>query len=1406
MKSVSFDQLIQMTKYEEAISIFLEEYRQVINSATLTDFRYWLTSFPNEAILKDYIKVADTALMGKLSTVLVKANVKRLHSPMIMIWYCEELMNEHKLIEAEERLKELLQYDLTSDEEEKLYFVLAEVLMHMQRFSEAKTYMVQCEKKTKEPMNTRWGYYYLLKGDWQTAINFLGAGKLDKKDGSVAYALLIQHYAIKGKYELAESLIDEGLVHHPNDPKLLVEKIRLLYQMKRWVGMRKSITHFNQITPYSDYRRLFEEYFAESYYQVKSLSDLTQLLEECSHLKRNSLFKEFNGAFNLPAKKLTYKPTIQKYNYCVPASLEMILSQYRHMIDQDLIADSVFSVTGTKLSKAIEFMEKQGYTCKFFYGSVDHFKCLLDADVGIMINVDYPMSSHVQVVVGYDDNLRVLYVHDPNRREAYPIKYDEVEKEYENNKVLALAIVPKNEEDRLLTLDNQQHELVSRMIDLAEVGDSVLSSKDEEFIQNNLNEFIVAVYTIRYLPKHISLETLEKAIHTVRKHLVNSEYCSLIIAYAFCQRQELDYALSNIERNFSKTNQSTYWFLRGRIYFDKDEYRLALKAFGHALNDEPDDPIVWTYLALSNSRLGDSKLALQYSRIALDINKEDTFVLASYGDILYEAKDYKEARNFFHQLLKTNKVDEYFWYERARCDVQLGRYTLARKGFQIAISLKRGEPHPYIELANLYDQLDQDEKRAEKVLLEGLLHTQQSPLLLHELGNLYERAERYDEARTYLIRALDINPNDVFSWISLGSLMKSEGKYVELFDFMEKRSLEFNLNSEFLINAGMLLWEAATEVKVESAYFERALYFIEKGITCESDHLKDCLELYVEAIGNTAYYRRGIHFLEKEYEKDKDNSLYYLCYIGYLYEINSYFHKAKQYFERAISIKNNEIFPYFRLGEIAFRLEKYKEAEIYFQKVLQFDSSYEQAYLNLASIASDQNDKINEKKYLLNAFQLNPYCIGVEDLVDVIDEEEEIQELLECLKKSMKMYDQVFILDSIAYAYGKLGDIVKEEEYLNAAMLKQPNLSHLMYHQIKLWIKKGKNKQAKESLLSLIEKHVDDRDLYKLLIENSNNIRSIAKLEEELTKLKLEPSDRSTAFMNLASEYEKVFLSKGQSFEQLRQSKGIFKKLGYFTRTIFHVGGIINFYEKAIKIDKENITAVMWLADFYINEELLSDAIKVLEQAFKQTSHIDIAYRLAALYADNVENVKAYKKNRYLSKARDLLKFCLNVQEDPEYMNLLGHVLLEQEELLEAEAIFLRCLSIEPTINGGYFNLGRIYIQLEKFTKAEQASKKAIELEPDNEEYYNQLALIFHYQGQDERALDIIQTAIKLDSDDLYFQYNRAIFLIGMGRMREAAKQLEEVFELDEYDYFFELAEEDDEILPLKKAGYFPGV
>lgn len=61
-------------------------------------------------------------------------------------------------------------------------------------------------------------------------------------------------------------------------------------------------------------------------------------------------------------------PIVQKDNYCVPTSLEMMLRIWGEKRTQDEIAEFIFDMTGSKFSDTVSYLEELGYEYRYFKG------------------------------------------------------------------------------------------------------------------------------------------------------------------------------------------------------------------------------------------------------------------------------------------------------------------------------------------------------------------------------------------------------------------------------------------------------------------------------------------------------------------------------------------------------------------------------------------------------------------------------------------------------------------------------------------------------------------------------------------------------------------------------------------------------------------------------------------------------------------------------------------------------------------------------------------------------------------------------------------------------------------------------------------------------------------------------
>lgn len=1396
------EEMLEKQEYKAAVSHFSEAYQEMAAENSLTAFKSFIRCGRNEKERKELLIAAEESLMDQLSSIMIRDMYRTAPSQQTAIWYSEQLADEHKLIEAEELLVQVEKQELTEELAEKHSFSMATVLMQMRRLGAAYEYMKKCEALAKDSMHTRWGYYYLQSGDWDKAVTLLEAGKKDKKDGVIARLLLVQHWALQGEAERAQRELDEAMAVYPDYPKLLIEKIRLCSKQKKWEEMRETIQRLNELSPYHDYKKMTEYYTAESYYGEEDFGVLESYLNKHGHFKEKSYFKHFKTEGSFKKKNISYKPVVQKYNYCVPACAEMVFSMYGKTVKQDEIAESIFAVNGSKLSKMIAYFIEKEFRCTYFLGNEEVFKELLDRDIAIMVNIDYPTASHVQLIVGYDDRLQVFHVQDPNNRYTHELMYEDLQREYGNNGALSLAISPMEHWDLSGLLPDHIHEMSEKLFALTETFHKELSREDQDFLKENLGNMAVSAYIMKYLPGAVDEEILSAAAEVISKHKEQAEYHSLTAAMAYYSAKNNEQAESYLNSTKTRQYPGVYWFTKGRISYGSGKYDEAYSAFKEALKKEPEDHVLWTYLSMAAYSRNQLAEALRFSEIAMDINSLDLFTIVNHGILLLEADRPEEARSLLHECLRDNKDDGYVWLQRARCDAALGKYRAALRGFQTAAALDSAEAEAFTELAELYDSVFEDEEKALLVLEQGIESAEDKTELLHAAGGIRERREEYQQARVLYETASALDEKDAFARISLAAISKEEGDTARFFKEIQSHYDAFQQDSEFLFNAGKLMFAASGDMDENEAYEELALSYMEKGISCADENVGEAIEIYTGMIAETPHYRRGLAFFERLKGEIREPVI--LSHSGYLHEMQGSLDKARKLYRQAAALCDEDVLPFYRLGEVAFKLEEYAEAERYYKKVLELDPEHSQAMLDLASVANRREDKTSEKEYLLSAFHADPYCLSADVLLNLMETKAEAESFKQDLLKLEGTVEEAFLHHSLSHVYAKLGDAEKEEQHLMQALQLDPDQLQVQHHYAAFLIRRGKTKEAKALLFKLILDHPDTRTLYDTLIDLMMETRTIQKLEGELKKLKASKEEKSIIYMQAAVSYERHLKDMQDAFEQAEEQKGWLKRITGISKASLKLGVLLHLYEEAVKLDRENTTAVIWFADLNLQLGLNEDAIKVLQQSLRHSFEPAAAYKLAGLLVQEAGTSREKKAVRCLSEACGLLEALIEDEEDADYFTLLGTALLEFGDFQEAEDAFKRALEIDPEVEKGHFHLARLYTEAEKYRQAEAHIRQAMMISPEDHDNYNQLGLIYRHQFKLKEALEAVESAIALQPEDLLCLYNRACYLASMKRFKEAAEQLEALYDLDEDLIFTEMAEEDEDLEPLKEAGYFP--
>jgi lipopolysaccharide biosynthesis regulator YciM len=90
----------------------------------------------------------------------------------------------------------------------------------------------------------------------------------------------------------------------------------------------------------------------------------------------------------------------------------------------------------------------------------------------------------------------------------------------------------------------------------------------------------------------------------------------------------------------------------------------------------------------------------------------------------------------------------------------------------------------------------------------------------------------------------------------------------------------------------------------------------------------------------------------------------------------------------------------------------------------------------------------------------------------------------------------------------------------------------------------------------------------------------------------------------------------------------------------------------------------------------------------------------------------------------------------------VGLAYLEENQLPEAEAEFLKLIDLAPDEYPGYANLGLVYLRMNRYQEAEERLDEALRLQPDDPDVQLLLSELYKATGRTDEAIEILERAL----------------------------------------------------------------
>jgi predicted Zn-dependent protease len=140
-------------------------------------------------------------------------------------------------------------------------------------------------------------------------------------------------------------------------------------------------------------------------------------------------------------RRLPFTRTIQKYQACLPSSLASAVATVGQHLDPDAMASEI-TFGGTMEWAAAEWLEKRGFTVRFFAVTPETATALIKNGIGFVLTFEGDDNAHAVAAVGLDEAAGTLIIHDPMAYRSGEFLLEAPAKNREPLGIRGMAVVP----------------------------------------------------------------------------------------------------------------------------------------------------------------------------------------------------------------------------------------------------------------------------------------------------------------------------------------------------------------------------------------------------------------------------------------------------------------------------------------------------------------------------------------------------------------------------------------------------------------------------------------------------------------------------------------------------------------------------------------------------------------------------------------------------------------------------------------------------------------------------------------------------------------------------------------------------------------------------------------------------
>jgi tetratricopeptide (TPR) repeat protein len=392
-----------------------------------------------------------------------------------------------------------------------------------------------------------------------------------------------------------------------------------------------------------------------------------------------------------------------------------------------------------------------------------------------------------------------------------------------------------------------------------------------------------------------------------------------------------------------------------------------------------------------------------------------------------------------------------------------------------------------------------------------------------------------------------------------------------------------------------------------------------------------------------------------------------------------------------------------------------------------------------------------------------------------------------------------------------LGDLLADAERLEGALQAYregialaPDSVPLRLREADLLLRQGDLEQGSQRIRVLLDEHPEDPSVE---LAHIRSLALAARSDEAIEKLRAllarEPENPRAHFLLGTLWMEKNRPSTALGSLEVA-ANGLSGDEGLAARKLLaqahlQIGDLmvaVNLAERALAEDPADLQIRLVLANALLEGGLPDRAEAVLDAAsgpesapvqaararvFVRTGRLAQAQaaieRAVALEPDSVQWVVdlvwVLRERGEVDTALRLVRSRMLAQPDePEYPNLIGQILLRQEDLVGAERAFRQTLEVDPNFVHGYLNLIYLAQRAERFEEVRQLYQQALAQRPNDARVLREFGEFEYNRGRTDTAIEAFEASLRADPSSAVTSADLGRALSDVGRDLPRALEL----------------------------------